>query len=241
MIASLAWRNVWRSKVRSVAVLCAAGVGMFAGFYLSAFVSGWLAGAVSSSADARLCPAQMGDTAFLANGGVKAFLVFAFRDGTGEQPSIAMPPVRMAWAKAFALGVNLIFLAALSFGVTSAMLAAVSERARELGMLSAIGMSRGKIFRMVMQETVFLMLPGSLAGLAAGVAAVAPIAESGVDLSFMVEGLPQDAGFCFIVHPLVSAQTVVEIVALAIIAGMLSAVCPALKAMQIKSVKGVRK
>lgn len=406
MVAILAWKNIWRNKVRSSVILGAIGVGLFAGFYLSAFMSGWVAGAVNNDIDTYLSHVQVHDTAFLANGDVGAFfmeapvkekigqsglpaavsfrlrlsgmlasannaigvtakgvsaeeekavatvwkqipdtlgaflpgearmpavisrkiaeklkvklkskIVFTFQDATGEMQSVAfrvcgiyktgnglfdegnifvrradifaytglpdgaaheaavkvadletcsaaapllkalfpeldvqgwgelnpMLAMSMAWMEVFALVINVVFLFALSFGIVNTMLMAVLERTRELGMLGAIGMSRAKIFRMIMLETVFLTLLGSLAGVAAGVAAVAPSLESGIDLSFMVADTLEDFGFSAIVYPIVSVQMLVEIIALVIVAGILSAIYPAMKALKLKPLEAIRK
>ena len=77
-----------------------------------------------------------------------------------------------------------IFLFALSFGIINTMLMAVLERTRELGMLGAIGMSKRKIFNMIMLETVFLTLLGGISGIILGAAVLLPVLETGIDLSF---------------------------------------------------------
>ncbi len=59
-----------------------------------------------------------------------------------------------------------IILAALAFGIVNTMLMSVLERTRELGMLSAIGMNRRKIFVMIMLESIFLSIVGGFAGMA---------------------------------------------------------------------------
>jgi putative ABC transport system permease protein len=49
-------------------------------------------------------------------------------------------------------------------GVSNAMLMSVSERTREIGLLRAMGASRGDVFRMVWFESLQLSLAGGLAG-----------------------------------------------------------------------------
>lgn len=62
-----------------------------------------------------------------------------------------------------------IFIAVLylliSFGIFSTLLMMLSERRREFGMLVALGMRKGKIALMVLLESVWLALVGSLTGL----------------------------------------------------------------------------
>jgi len=61
-----------------------------------------------------------------------------------------------------------IILLALLFGIINTMLMAVLDRIKELGMLMAIGMSRVRVFFMIMLETIFLSLTGGIAGVTLG-------------------------------------------------------------------------
>lgn len=42
MIWSISWRNIWRSRVRSIVILSAIALGLFAGVYSVAFMVGWV-------------------------------------------------------------------------------------------------------------------------------------------------------------------------------------------------------
>jgi len=71
-----------------------------------------------------------------------------------------------------------IFLFVLSFGIINTMLTAMLERTLELGILGAIGMCKGKRFNMIMLETVFMTLPGSIIGMILGVVSVMLLQKS---------------------------------------------------------------
>ena len=133
-----------------------------------------------------------------------------------------------------------IFLLALSFGIINTMLMAVLERTRELGMLGAIGMSKRKIFNMIMLETVFLTLLGGIVGIILGIAVVLPTMETGIDLGFFMGDQFEDFGFSSIIYPILNVQMVVEIVVLVILAGILSAIYPAKKALKLKPLEAIR-
>ena len=62
----------------------------------------------------------------------------------------------------------IIVMFALIFGIINAMLMAILERTRELGMLMAIGMNRMKLFSMIVVETVFIGLIAAPVGLLFG-------------------------------------------------------------------------
>ncbi|MDR1975313.1 MAG: FtsX-like permease family protein [Bacteroidales bacterium] len=133
-----------------------------------------------------------------------------------------------------------IFLFALAFGIINTMLMAILERTREIGMLAAIGMNRSRIFRMIMFETVFLTLLGSVAGIALAIAALIPSLHSGIDLTFMMSDSFEDYGFSSIVYPVISAEMFVEIVILVILTGILAAIYPARKALKLNPIEAIR-
>ena len=151
------------------------------------------------------------------------------QDWNELNPALSMA---MTYTDSMAIIMLAIFLLALSFGVVNTMLMAVLERTRELAMLGAIGMSRRKIFSMIMLETVFLTLLGSMVGMALGVAVIAPLLESGIDLSFFMEDQFEDFGFSSMVYPILNAKMTVQILILVILAGVLSAIYPARKALK---------
>jgi putative ABC transport system permease protein len=64
--------------------------------------------------------------------------------------------------------VSLVSVVVGGLGVLNTMLMSVSERTREIGMLRAVGWSRGRVLRLILGEGVAISLAGGLAGLAAG-------------------------------------------------------------------------
>ena len=145
------------------------------------------------------------------------------------------PSLAMTFAYADFMGIIIlgIFLLALSFGIINTMLMAVLERTRELGMLGAIGMSKGMIFNMIMLETVFLTLLGGIVGIILGIVFVMPTLETGIDLSFLIGDQFEDFGFSSMVYPILNVQMLVQIVGLVLLAGILSAIYPARKALSV--------
>jgi len=158
------------------------------------------------------------------------FPTLSVRDWEEINPTLSLS---MAWTDMFGLIVIVIFLLALSFGIINTMLMAVLERTRELGMLGAIGMSKRRIFGMIMLETVFLTLLGSLVGLILGAAVILPTIESGIDLSFLMGDTLEDYGFGSVVYPVLNVKMFIEILVMVVLAGILSAIYPARKAMKI--------
>ncbi len=88
-----------------------------------------------------------------------------------------------------------IILIALLFSILNTMLMAVLERVREIGMLMAVGMTKGKVFMMIMLETVMLSMIGIAIGLLISWAFVTHFGATGIDLG----GAYDDYGFSYIV------------------------------------------
>lgn len=400
-IVYLAWKNIWRNKVRSGVILSAIAIGLFSGTFMLAFMDGWLIGTVNSDIETQYSHVQIHDAAFLANNDINAFfirdtvgdaigkdlsavnvctafrlsltgmlasphnvmgvnakavwedeerqattvwqhipdslgvyldgntgntivismkiadklkvklkskIVFTFQDAYGDMQSIAFrvcgiykttntmfdegnvfvryndiidytglpsgsvheaairlpdlktcsilapqlknlfpnmsvqtwnelnPALDMMFAYSEFMGIIIlgIFLFALSFGIINTMLMAILERTRELGMLNAIGMSKGKIFSMIMLETVFLTFLGSVVGILLGIVFVLPTLKTGIDLSFFMEDQFEDWGFSSMVYPVLTLQMFVQIIGIVIFAGIVSAIYPARKALKLK-------
>ncbi|MDR2584936.1 MAG: FtsX-like permease family protein [Prevotellaceae bacterium] len=133
-----------------------------------------------------------------------------------------------------------IFLFALSFGIINTMLMAVLERTRELGILMAIGMSKGKIFNMIMLETLLLTLVGGLVGTLIGSIIAIPLMKTGIDLTPFMGDYFEDYGFASIVTPVLHAKMLLQIATLVIFAGIVSAIYPARKALKLKPLEAIR-
>ncbi|HDY76043.1 MAG TPA: ABC transporter permease, partial [Candidatus Marinimicrobia bacterium] len=83
----------------------------------------------------------------------------------------------------------LIILVALAFAIINTMLMAVMERTREIGILMALGLSKRKIFSLIVLETVFLSITGALVGILISISIVYHYSIYGFDLSFVAGGL----------------------------------------------------
>ena len=81
--------------------------------------------------------------------------------------------------------IMIIILIALLFGIVNTMMMAVLERIKELGMLMAIGMSRMRVFWMIVLETVLLSLTGAVLGIVLGMLTIRYFGRVGIDLSHL--------------------------------------------------------
>ncbi len=133
-----------------------------------------------------------------------------------------------------------IILLALMFGIINTMLMAVLERQREFGMLMAIGMNKPRVFFMVMLESVMLTCVGIPLGILLTVITVHFLAKHGIDLSSFSEGLAQ-FGFSNIVYPELHTDIFLPISLMTTVTAVLSAIYPAIKALQFKPAIAIQK
>ncbi|MDP5170717.1 MAG: FtsX-like permease family protein [Bacteroidia bacterium] len=132
-----------------------------------------------------------------------------------------------------------VILLALAFGIINTMLMAVMERTRELGMLMSIGMTKPKVFSMIMMETVLLTLIGAPIGLLAGWGFTKYFGRAGIDLSQFEKGM-DSYGISSIVYPDLPSGYYTEIVIMVVITALLSAIYPALRALKLNPAEAVR-
>ena len=134
--------------------------------------------------------------------------------------------------------VLIIILLALAFGILNTMLMAIFERVKEIGVLMAVGMSKWRIFMMIIFETVFLSLTGAAAGMIVSAVVVYWTNRSGINLSMFAQGL-ESFGISSIVYPALDAPFYGTLAIMVIIAAILSALYPAIKALKLKPVEAI--
>lgn len=132
-----------------------------------------------------------------------------------------------------------IILAALGFGIVNTMLMVILERTRELGMLMAIGMTKKRVFIMILLETVLLALVGAVLGEIISILIINYYGSSGIDLSSMAEGL-EAVGYNPVTYPYLESYRYVQITILVIITGVLASLYPAIKALKLDPANAIR-
>ncbi|WP_122835053.1 ABC transporter permease [Burkholderia pseudomallei] len=140
--------------------------------------------------------------------------------------------------------VSSIILAVLLLVVTTAVIntvfMAVTERTREFGVMLALGTSPAALRRMVVYETVALLLLSVATGYGAGISLVAYLGHVGIDLSGFFAGYSAIPGLTGIVYPRVMSATVVPPGVALVIAGVLVSLYPAAKAAKLDPVQAIR-
>jgi len=133
----------------------------------------------------------------------------------------------------------LIILAALGFGIVNTMLMVILERTKEIGMLMAIGMTKWRVFSMIMFETIFLALVGAVLGEILSMVLIRYFGETGIDISSMAEGL-ESVGYSAITYPSLEAFRYVQITVMVLITGIFASIYPSVKALKLNPSEAIR-
>jgi ABC-type lipoprotein release transport system permease subunit len=132
-----------------------------------------------------------------------------------------------------------IILFALLFGIINTMLMAVMERAKEIGMLMAVGMNKLRVFNMILLETVLLALTGGAVGVLIGYMISKYFETRAIDLSLWGQAY-QDLGYDPFVYTIIESKWLVIIPILVIITGIIASVYPAIKALSNDPAEALR-
>lgn len=155
---------------------------------------------------------------------------------TELRPDLAMSTDFVEVMYLFYIG---IILFALAFGIVNTMLMAVLERIREIGMLMAVGMNKGRIFRMIMLETLVLSLSGAVLGIIFGYGIVEFFADKGIDFGMWAEGF-EAMGYSAFVYPIVTGKVYIGIAIMVFVTGIIASIWPARRALKLNPAEAVR-
>jgi len=139
------------------------------------------------------------------------------------QPVLSAMKGTMAISNAIIIGV---FVTALGFGIINIMLMSVFERTREFAMLMAVGMTGGKVLRLVVMESLMLGGVGSVLGLVASILMIAVTGTVGLPFGRLAEGMGA-FGLDAVLYPEVAATTYLGTLAVLLVTSVLAALYPA--------------
>jgi ABC-type lipoprotein release transport system permease subunit len=133
-----------------------------------------------------------------------------------------------------------VLLLVVATAIMNTVFMAVTERTRELGVMMALGTSPPALVRMIVYETVALLLGSALAGYGAGIALVAYFGRAGMDLSGFFQGYAAIPGLTGVVYPQLMSQSVVPPGIALIVLGVLVSLYPATKAARLEPSLAIR-
>ncbi|MFM7218363.1 MAG: ABC transporter permease [Bacteroidota bacterium] len=133
-----------------------------------------------------------------------------------------------------------IILLAIAFGIVNTMMMSILERTRELGMLMALGMSKGRIFSMIVSETLFLSLAGCPAGLIASFVTIGYFHTNGLHLP-QFEATFRSFGYDPVVYPFLETSHYIRVLVMVLVTALLSSLLPSRHALRIDPGVAIRK
>ncbi len=133
-----------------------------------------------------------------------------------------------------------VLLLVVATAIMNTVFMAVTERTRELGVMMALGASPQAVLRMVVYETLVLLLVAALAGYGAGIAVVAYFGSAGMDLSRFFRGYAAIPGLTGVVYPLVTSASIVPPGVALIVIGVLVSLYPAARAARLDPSLAIR-
>ncbi len=133
-----------------------------------------------------------------------------------------------------------IFYIAMAFGVLNTLLIAVGERTYETGVMRAVGMARMQVVGVVVAEAVSVACVATVIGLLVGWSLMAWLGRVGIDLGQFAEGM-SFMGMSRVIYPELHLMDSATIALAGVVATVISAVLPAIRAARTKPVEAMRK
>lgn len=152
-----------------------------------------------------------------------------------------MPEVSLASDSldVFMLFFMIIIMIGLGFAIVNTMLMAILERIKELGMLMAIGMSRFRVFRMILTETALLSLTGAFVGLVIGIGFSLLLGKTGMHLTNLSDGM-ESMGLDTVIYPVFALRMAVFMVGIVLLTSIIASIFPAIKALKLNPAEALR-
>ncbi len=127
---------------------------------------------------------------------------------------------------------------AMSFGIANVLMMAVYERTREIGMMRAMGMGRGRVVAMVIVESCFVTALGLAVGIGLALLGVAALGD-GIDISRFADSM--DAyGMGTLLTPVVRAQDFASPILVGSVTAVLAGLWPAYRASRANPADALR-
>lgn len=153
-----------------------------------------------------------------------------------------LPMVRNAtrYHEVVASVVVVIFFVVVAAAVANPILMAVLERTREFGVVLSLGMSPGRLLRLVLWEAALLGVIGVAIGNVIGLAVTGYFGYAGIDLSAFAAGVATMPGASTILRPVMRVERSIAMSFAVFAVACLVAVYPAIKAARLNPVNAIR-
>ncbi|GAA4281870.1 ABC transporter permease [Gaetbulibacter aestuarii] len=140
----------------------------------------------------------------------------------------------------FAIIYVVIIMFALAFGIINTMLMSVLERTREIGMLTALGMNRKRVFVLILTETILLTFVGVPFGILLSWFTSNYFGHVGIDISSFSEAAMSGFGFSSMIYPEFPVDSLPVVMIIVFLTALISALFPSIKAIKLQPADALR-
>ena len=134
--------------------------------------------------------------------------------------------------------IALIFFILGSTVIINTTMMVIYERMREIGTMSAMGMTGGEIVTLFFLESFFISFISALIGVAIGVAITLPMAKYGLDLSTLLQGI--DFNVSTVLYPKLDIRSTVLVFFYAVVVSSFASFIPSRRAAKVEPVEALR-
>jgi len=114
----------------------------------------------------------------------------------------------------------------------------IFERMKEIGTLSAMGMSGGDLVRLFFLESLFISILGSLIGVSAGIIITQILHVTGIDLGSAMKGV--DFDISAVLYPKLSLKSTVFVFVYSVAVASVTSIFPSRKVSRVEPVEALR-
>ncbi len=140
---------------------------------------------------------------------------------------------------AFMLIFYMILLLGFAFVLLNSVLMSVFERVREIGIVRAIGSSGSLVFSMVILESFFLSLIGSVMGILLASGMISILSQTGVSLSAFSKGMEMMGGAGTMIYPSLYFSDIWTGLNVSLSICLVASLYPAIKAVKLLPIKAI--
>lgn len=140
----------------------------------------------------------------------------------------------------FSYIIIVIIMIALAFGIINTMLMAVLERTHEIGMLTALGMNRPRVFTLILTETILLTIAGVPIGFLVTLVTVGHFSNAGIDISSFSGAAMSGFGFSSMIYPEFPWRSIPTVLGIVAGTAVVSALFPSLRAIKLQPADALR-
>lgn len=134
--------------------------------------------------------------------------------------------------------IALMFFVLGSTVIVNTTMMVIYERMREIGTLSALGMTGGELVRMFLLEALFISLAGAAVGTLAGIGLIVPLEQVGLDFSSSMEGV--DFEISGVIYPKLGWGSTILVFVYSVVVATVASLIPSRRAARIQPVEALR-